>query len=247
MVATLASPGAVASHQSAAILHEIGPLPPTALEELHLTRLGTGAGHGARWRTHRVKQLDPDDVVSIEGIDCTSRARTVIDLAGALRRSRFEEVFHRSMSVPGFDRELAESLDRLPTRGKSGTSRIRQMFTVLNEPGRPIATSELEHRFLRLVVDFDLPAPESQFLPPWRAGDGIGRADFAYPSYRLLVEADGRTWHTRDRAFEADRRRDQAATVAGWSTLRFTWSQIVDEASDVAETVRAALAISRAA
>ncbi|MGH8958306.1 MAG: DUF559 domain-containing protein [Acidimicrobiia bacterium] len=42
----------------------------------------------------------------------------------------------------------------------------------------------------------------------------------------LIVEADGRRWHSRQADFERDRTRDNAATAVGIATLRFTWDML---------------------
>ncbi len=70
---------------------------------------------------------------------------------------------------------------------------------------------------------FDLEAPFPGRSP------GLQRVDALVPASALVVEADGRTWHTRLEDFERDRRRDAEAAAAGFQTLRFTYDQLVDE------------------
>jgi very-short-patch-repair endonuclease len=53
----------------------------------------------------------------------------------------------------------------------------------------------------------------------------------------MVVEGDGRAWHTRVEDFERDRRRDQEAAAAGLLTLRFTWFQLTQEPDWVREVV----------
>lgn len=45
-------------------------------------------------------------------------------------------------------------------------------------------------------------------------------------AWRLVVEADGRRWHTRVADFERDRARDVEALRHGHVVARFTWSQL---------------------
>jgi very-short-patch-repair endonuclease len=53
--------------------------------------------------------------------------------------------------------------------------------------------------------------------------DGVvAVADFAWPEHRLIVEIDGREWHTDREAFQRDRRRQNALIDARWRVLRFT-------------------------
>ena len=58
---------------------------------------------------------------------------------------------------------------------------------------------------------------------------GPRRVDGLVERWRIVLEGDGRAWHTRVDDFERDRRRDQAAAAAGYLTLRFTYHQIVRE------------------
>ncbi len=55
------------------------------------------------------------------------------------------------------------------------------------------------------------------------------RLDVLVPSWRLIVEADGRRWHTRRADFENDRRRDHIALANGHRTVRFTYDQLVHD------------------
>ena len=58
-----------------------------------------------------------------------------------------------------------------------------------------------------------------------------GRRDFVYQRQRVILELDGRRWHSRDQDFETDRERDNAAVLAGYRPLRFTWRQVTRERS----------------
>lgn len=52
-------------------------------------------------------------------------------------------------------------------------------------------------------------------------------ADFCWPEFRLIVEADSWRWHGGRTANESDRDRDQLLSVAGWQVVHFTRDQIV--------------------
>ena len=81
--------------------------------------------------------------------------------------------------------------------------------------------SELERRFLALVLDAGLPAP----LINHRVG--AVEADFTWPDHQVIVETDGYAYHRA--AFESDRARDQALTAHGFLVIRVTWRQLRDE------------------
>jgi Protein of unknown function (DUF559) len=109
---------------------------------------------------------------------------------------------------------------------------------VLDErgPGCLPPQSELEDRVFGLLAAAGLPAPARQFPLPGR-GALTGLVDAAYPDVRLVIEADGRRWHTRIRDLRRDHLRDSEAARAGWQTLRFIYEEIVGDPDHVAATV----------
>jgi len=44
----------------------------------------------------------------------------------------------------------------------------------------------------------------------------------------LIIEIDGRAFHTDAATFRADRLRGNALISAGWTILRFTWDMLAD-------------------
>jgi hypothetical protein len=79
----------------------------------------------------------------------------------------------------------------------------------------------LESLFRVLVFNHGLPPPVKQFEV--RAGGRLlGRADFAWPEFRLLVEIDGYEFHRGWDAFVSDRRRQNGLELVGWTVLRYT-------------------------
>ena len=109
-------------------------------------------------------------------------------------------------------------------------------------PGYVPPESVLERRLLKVLADGGLPAPRRQHPLPWRL-EATGRVDLAYPAARIIIEGDGRRWHTRMRDFDVDRARDNEALNHGWRPYRFTWVQITKSPGDVCHTLRRALAV----
>ncbi|HWR86426.1 MAG TPA: DUF559 domain-containing protein [Rhodoglobus sp.] len=68
---------------------------------------------------------------------------------------------------------------------------------------------------------------------------GIGRVDFLI-GVRLIVEIDGREYHVDPERFEADRRRDAAASRLGYRVLRFSYRQVMERWNEVEAAVLAA-------
>lgn len=80
-----------------------------------------------------------------------------------------------------------------------------------------------------------LPDPVRQH--PLPALTGRGRVDAAYPAAHLIVEADGRRWHTRVDDFARDRQRDIEAGLLGWRVVRLVWADLVDRPTWVQQVV----------
>ncbi len=237
--AFLSCPGAVVSHESAAQLHRF----PLVRKDLIVLSVPAG-GHNAvplADRVHRSSDLDRVRHVDVGCLAVTSPSRVLIDIAIHIGRGRLERLVDDVLSSRRVDPDdLITTFNRLARRGRPGSGRLRPLLEVRLD-GRVLPTTALEAAFLRLVRRFGLPEPLPQHLPPWAVHDGIGRVDFAYPEQRLLIEVDGRRWHSRDAAFDQDRRRDQEAAMAGWRVLRFTWRQVDQQPNEVASAVQTVL------
>jgi very-short-patch-repair endonuclease len=110
-------------------------------------------------------------------------------------------------------------------------------------PGPVRSATVLERRLRRVLREGGLPHSVSEHDLPWTR-ETPGRIDLAYPTGRVVIEADSRRWHTRERDFEVDRRRDREAQLAGWQVYRFTWEDLVQRPEEVVATVGRALALS---
>jgi very-short-patch-repair endonuclease len=71
---------------------------------------------------------------------------------------------------------------------------------------------------------------------------GVAVVDAALPHLRIAVEIDGRAFHSDAAAFQRDRTRQNALVAAGWTVLRFTWSDLVHRPDLIVATVLAAAA-----
>jgi hypothetical protein len=235
----VAGHGAVVSHEAAAWLHGLAGWPPrravvTVAHPRH-TRSPLGVVH----------QLCDHEVVPhtvVDGIPVTTVARTFMDLAALRRRRRLEHSLDDALAQ-GRVRlgEVEAVLVRLGRRGKTGTRLLRAVLAE-RAPGPGVAESVLERRARRLLADHGLPQPRWQAPFPGRQPGG-GRVDGLYGAERLVIELDGRRWHTRAADFDADRRRDRELTLAGYRLLRFSWPDITTDPDGVARQVREALAM----
>lgn len=105
----------------------------------------------------------------------------------------------------------------------------------------PLSGSVPESELRMLTVHAGLPAPVAQYE---LVVDGmlIGRFDFAWELFRLLVEVDGREHHIGEHPFQADRTRSNASQLDGWLILRFTVDDIRLRPDHVVAQIREALA-----
>ena len=180
--------------------------------------------------------LTAADVAGVDGIPCTSVARTLLDLAGVVRADELENACDRAEQLRLFDGQAIEEL-LARARGERGTRRLRATLERL-EPSGAQTRTEIERLMLALCRTHHLPQP---VVNGWIQLAQIGFSpDFLWPEAKLIVETDG-GGHQTKRAFEADRRRDQLLAEAGYLTLRFTWRQTAEEPERVARTIRAVL------
>jgi very-short-patch-repair endonuclease len=78
------------------------------------------------------------------------------------------------------------------------------LYRFLDDPVLPQSTRQLPMKYPQVAATVD------SYIPVWR----------------LIVEGDGRRWHTRKADFERDRRRDNAAAAAGLVVIRFSYQML---------------------
>jgi len=227
-------PGAVLSHESAAVLWEV---PNIAHERLELT---SARAHRVRLRgvtAHRsVAFLSEEHTVRHE-IPVTTVARTLVDLSARLSVLQLgiatDDALRRNVLTLNALRRCVGGLG--PARGRR-TSRVHEVLAA-RPPGYEPGDSDLEMRVLRAVVAAGLPEPVQQH---WvRLPTRLCRIDLAYPEpIRLAIEVDGFGPHNTRHAFDHDRARANDLVLAGWTVLRFTSATSDDQ---IGATVASAL------
>jgi len=63
------------------------------------------------------------------------------------------------------------------------------------------------------------------------------RLDFAWPEHKVAVEVDGHDYHKTKEQRSYDAKRDRELTKLGWTTLRFTGSDVYKDSDAVADEV----------
>ena len=193
-------------------------------------------------RFHRVRPPRRDEVGTVDGIPCTSPARTLVDLAGTVGDWTLRSCFERAAQKRYLDVPAIEaSMDP----GRRGNPSLRKLIAewrraaAIAKKGK--LKSPLEAKVLPLLLRRDFPAPHLN--APVEIANGRIEVDFLWPDHRLVVEADSRDFHGTDLAFERDRWRDRELMLAGYSTLRVTHQQAEREATAVANAIAARLTL----
>lgn len=237
LLAATAALGAVVSHESAAELHKL----PGVSKGLAVVTVRTRTTNRfPDVLVHQTTDLQAGHVTEFEGLPLTDVVRTVIDLAAAMPVPAIGKmVDHLVVAGAATIDSFADEVTELARHGKPG---MKTMHTVLEvrDGARFMGDSRLEMWALRLIRQWGFPEPEVQYPLPWRAARK-GRVDFAYPLIRLIIEVDGRAWHTTLEAFESDRLRDNHAQLAGWRVLRITYRMLVEQPEMVRDMIRRAL------
>jgi hypothetical protein len=239
MAAVLAcGPGAVLSHRSAGAL--LG-LRPTQRERIDVTVPNRSCREHSGIELHRSTTLTRADTTREKNIPCTTVARTQLDLADVIQRRGVERAFDQAEALEVFDlRALEDQLTRNPHR--RGAPVVRSVLTE-HYVGSTPTWSKFEERFLAFVRAAGLPRPEVNFWIVLHDGGPAIRADFAWPTQRVIVETDGRGTHGTRQAFERDRRNDLRLTVAQWRPVRVTWRRLGYEPELVEATARSLLGL----
>ena len=192
-------------------------------------------------RFHRVRAPWREETGTVDGIPCTSPARTLMDLAGTVGDRTLRSCFERAAQRKLLDIPAIEaSMDP----GRRGIKSLRALVDEWRRAA-PVAKkgklkSPLEAKVLPLLLRRDLPSP--LLNAPVEIANGRIEVDFLWPEQRFVVEADSRDFHGTDLAFERDRWRDRELFRVGYGTLRVTHQQAERETAAVAETIAARLA-----
>jgi len=227
MAATLSVPAGGLWGASAATLYAVPGFRPGRIHVV--TRHGT---------THRspLATVHESGTVGrftvVDGIRVVSKADCTIQVARDLSVKRLRSMVgfldrHDRRYLPELrDRQVALDRSRIP-----GMNRVRVVLAELGEDNPP-TDSDLEIGLRQLVASVPRigtvmwQAP----LPFWPRG--TARCDGLATAWPLILEADGRAWHTRVEDFERGRERDNLANVYGYDVLRFTYNKLTYRLAD---------------
>jgi len=228
--ALLAVPHGVLAGPSAARRHGMAVRDPR-------TFLAVGPAYHARIpqvRLIRDALADPD-VQVIDGVPLTGQERTVVDCLRLLPERDAVEFLDRALRAGWITPErLAWRAHDLA--GRRGGPRLARMSRLAGSGARS-AAERLAVQLLRRagITDWSLNVE----IHDERGLIGVG--DVVFRKHRLVVEIDGRAYHSDPASFQRDRERQNRLVAAGWTVLRFTWHDLTHRPGYVVATVQAML------
>jgi very-short-patch-repair endonuclease len=231
--ATLARPDAVLCGPSAARRYGIEvPDTRTWLLVAPGNRLRL-AGADVRVRVRR-ERLPERDLTIVDGVLVTTRERAVFDCLRILPEADATGLLDRALQRRWID--LVSLASRV--HGFAGRPGINNLVRLLRDatPGARSTAERQLHGHLRRAR-----------MTGWHAnepildadGDLIGTGDVVFRDVRLVIEVDGRAWHSSDDRFQYDRDRQNRLVATGWTVLRFTWADLTGRPAYVVDTIRA--------
>jgi hypothetical protein len=229
--------GAVASYQSAALLHRLDLLSSPPVERVTLT-----LPPPRRWERaqpagmiFRSAHLPPEHLTKLYNLDVTTAARTVIDLARTLPFAEGVVVADSALREEKATKpELLKVLGACP--GWPGVKQARQVVQFADER----AESPLESVARVVFAQFGLDPPHLQSTIP--TPNGAFRVDFLWPEHKVVVEADGLLKYSDGQDAVNQFERDRRLRDAGYKVVHFTWKELFETPETVIRRIREAMA-----
>jgi len=182
---------------------------------------------------HRDPNLNEADITEINGLRCTTMARTISDLAARLDAEVLEMAIESARRTHGTEIAALRHGMRSGT-GHPGSAKLREILDALD--GSIACESVLEVKVARLLRAARMPEPVKQYRV--RIFGRLYRLDFAWPRLRVALECDGRAFHE----FQRDRTRWRHLGASGWKVLPVTWRDATQGWDAVLSELTAALA-----
>jgi hypothetical protein len=186
---------------------------------------------------HQLTDAHLHELQVIEGLAVTTAPWTLVNVAAVASKARvraaLDDVIAARLTTAT---EVGKCVATVSRRGKPGVIKLALLLD-RHAKGPVPPRSVLERALVDGLVAADEPVPKLQHPFPGRH-PMPGCTDGCYVDARLIVETDGRRWHTRIADIARDRARDNEAARAGHQTLRFLHEDVVNDIDDVVATIR---------
>ncbi|MEO6859187.1 MAG: type IV toxin-antitoxin system AbiEi family antitoxin domain-containing protein [Solirubrobacteraceae bacterium] len=162
---------------------------------------------------HCTAHVGDDEVRTRNGLRVSSVPRMLLELANCEAQAELERLITEAVRRRALDfKSLEQTLTRHTRR--PGLANLRRALHDYR-PG-PNRKSDLERAFDRLIKDTDIPPPERNvYIGGWEI-------DCYWPEFKLVVELDGRNYHSSLADMERDRKKDGDLLKLGIGTFRIT-------------------------
>jgi Protein of unknown function (DUF559) len=158
----------------------------------------------------------------------TPPAQTLLDIAEVVR---FTELRRAVAEAEYLHLVTLDELEAVLGRGKPGSAALRTALEC-HRPELAHTRSAMEERFVLICERYSLDQPALNVkIRGWTV-------DAVWFDAKVVVELDGHAAHGTAAAMEEDRRRDLDLRAAGYTVLRYTWRQLIDETELVVADLR---------
>ena len=190
----------------------------------------------ARGITVRSDAIRQDEICMVNGMCCTTTARTAYDLG---RRLRSETAVIRIDALLNATKVMPSQVESIALR-YPGARGIRNLRTALSLTDAG-AESPQETRLRLLLVRSGLPRPVTQIPVTDQWGRVARRIDMGWPDRMVGVEYDGAQHWTDPDQHALDIERLEFLAARGWVMVRVSATQLRHQPAVVVERVRTAL------
>lgn len=231
--ALLSNPGAIVGGRAAGVLHCFPNFRRGRPEIL------TSFSSDSRSRIARVirsRHFDKVATTNVRGFPVSTTAETILTLS--LRESpvTIERIVDDQLVSGRLDiTDFNPILERLEHARQPGLGALTRIVKSRSHSAYQPPTTELERLLYRLLDRSEIPGYERQLPISFPRVEAT--VDAFIPIWRMIIEADGRRWHTRKADFERDRSRDNAAAAEGYIVVRFTYTMLKNNPDDCLETL----------
>jgi very-short-patch-repair endonuclease len=176
------------------------------------------------------RYVPPELVVNRSGLRYTSPALTALDLCETVGGDAIDQALRTRATTL----ELLHQAMEL-TVARVGNRTRRQLL--LDSRAEP--WSAAERRFHRLLRDAGITGWQAN--RPVLLNHSTFYVDIIFQKLKLIIEIDGRLYHTGAEVFETDRWRQNLLILDGWCVLRFTWAMLEERPDEIIAMVREAI------
>jgi predicted transcriptional regulator of viral defense system len=219
-----AGPGAMLSHGTAAWWLGLLDSRPS------INHISTPRGCRSRkgFRVHARRDLAR---IWHKGLPATSVAQTLLDFAATASPDRVRFALANADYHALLD--LA-AIEELLGQGRPGTTTLRAALK-RHQPRLALTRSALERAFIEFCETNQIPLPEVNVRVEGWLVDAVWR------DQRVVVELDGHKGHRSAAQLERDHQRDLTLRAAGFTVVRYTYHQLIEQAIAIAAELRSLL------